>query len=264
VRKEQQQVGDLGRYERFGWDYETFNPLEERAVAWYLRHAREVGGPVLEVACGTGPLLAELARDGHEVVGLDLADSMLALARRRIAGLPDHARGRVTLARADMCDFRLEGSFALALVADNSLREAGTRADVARSLACIRRHLRPEGRLLVTERRFDPSRYPGGEAVWPYGEPLVDPETGSRVQRRIHVRLDEEARELHGVMTYRTTDREGVTTTEDFPFWSPILAPADYAAMFEAAGFTSRLCVGYEDRPDDGRDPMLCFVATPA
>ncbi len=40
-------------------------------------------GPVLEVGCGPGHLLADLAAAGHRPVGLDLSSAMLRLARRR-------------------------------------------------------------------------------------------------------------------------------------------------------------------------------------
>jgi 2-polyprenyl-3-methyl-5-hydroxy-6-metoxy-1,4-benzoquinol methylase len=51
--------------------------------AFYCELARRIGGPVLELACGTGRLTLPLAREGHEVVGLDASPRMLAVARRR-------------------------------------------------------------------------------------------------------------------------------------------------------------------------------------
>jgi ubiquinone/menaquinone biosynthesis C-methylase UbiE len=41
-------------------------------------------GRVLEVGCGPGHLLAELATDGYQAVGLDLSRSMVQIARRRL------------------------------------------------------------------------------------------------------------------------------------------------------------------------------------
>ncbi|MHC4473952.1 MAG: class I SAM-dependent methyltransferase, partial [Planctomycetota bacterium] len=101
-------VSFLTRYERFGWDYHDINPLAEREVAWYRRHARESGGPVLELACGTGRLLRALAEDGHDVTGLDLSKAMLALAREHAAGAPAEVRERIRLVKGDMADFALE------------------------------------------------------------------------------------------------------------------------------------------------------------
>lgn len=41
---------------------------------------------VLEPACGSGRLVAEMARRGHEVSGFDLNENMLQYARERLAG----------------------------------------------------------------------------------------------------------------------------------------------------------------------------------
>lgn len=249
------------RYERYGWDYAHFNPPDERALGWYRRHAAQTGGPVLEVACGSGPLLAALARDGHHVVGLDASHTMLDLARRRLAGLPAESARRVRLVRGDMAGFELGCTFALAIVADNSLREVATIDGVRACLRSIRRHLRPGGRLLVAERRFDPARYPGDVAEWPWSDPLVHPETGALVQRRIRVRIDRPSRRLHGVMTYRSTAADGATTVDELPFESPVLEPDDYLALFDEAGFEAECFPGYGGSPGDGLAAVLCFIA---
>ena len=49
---------------------------------FYRALAQETGGPVLDLACGTGRLARALAADGHDVVGLDLARAMVARARQ--------------------------------------------------------------------------------------------------------------------------------------------------------------------------------------
>jgi len=43
------------------------------------------GGPVLEIGCGSGRLLAPLARAGYEVTGVDQSPEMLARAEARSA-----------------------------------------------------------------------------------------------------------------------------------------------------------------------------------
>ncbi len=60
--------------------------------AFYRQEARARGGPVLELACGTGRLTLPLARDGHDVVGLDASEAMLAGARRKAAQAGARAR----------------------------------------------------------------------------------------------------------------------------------------------------------------------------
>ena len=60
----------------------------DTGVAFYAALAREAGGPVLEIACGTGPLAIPIARQGFTVTGLDVVPDMLELARSKSAGLP--------------------------------------------------------------------------------------------------------------------------------------------------------------------------------
>lgn len=59
-------------FERFRLTFEALAPLE--------------GATVLDVGCGCGPYVVEAVRRGaRRVVGLDMAEEMLELARRRVA-----------------------------------------------------------------------------------------------------------------------------------------------------------------------------------
>ena len=46
-------------------------------VPFYVDVARKSGGPVLEIACGTGRVLLPIAREGIEIEGVDNSESML-------------------------------------------------------------------------------------------------------------------------------------------------------------------------------------------
>jgi SAM-dependent methyltransferase len=103
--------------------------------------AREAAGPVLELACGTGRLAVPLARNGHEVVGLDASPAMLraARAKARAAGL------EVALVEGDMRSFALPRRFGLVVVGCNSLAHLTGTEDLLACLAAVRRHLAPGG-----------------------------------------------------------------------------------------------------------------------
>ncbi|MBK7329949.1 MAG: class I SAM-dependent methyltransferase [Dehalococcoidia bacterium] len=49
----------------------------------WLSFAGRTDQPVLEVGCGTGRIALELARNGHEVTGIDPSAAMLAIARAK-------------------------------------------------------------------------------------------------------------------------------------------------------------------------------------
>jgi SAM-dependent methyltransferase len=52
--------------------YDLENPDYEQEGSFYLSIAREVGGPVLELGCGTGRVSIPLAQNGLVVTGLDV------------------------------------------------------------------------------------------------------------------------------------------------------------------------------------------------
>src|SRR5689334_3683768 len=60
----------------------------DAGIAFYSALAQETGGPVLEIACGTGRVSIPIARLGLAVTGLDIVPGMLAQARRKSASLP--------------------------------------------------------------------------------------------------------------------------------------------------------------------------------
>jgi ubiquinone/menaquinone biosynthesis C-methylase UbiE len=67
-------------------DRPVFN--SDTGIAFYAALAQETGGPVLEIACGTGRVSIPIARLGLAVTGLDIVPGMLARARSKSAGLP--------------------------------------------------------------------------------------------------------------------------------------------------------------------------------
>jgi 2-polyprenyl-3-methyl-5-hydroxy-6-metoxy-1,4-benzoquinol methylase len=54
-------------------------------VAFYERLARDTGGGVLELACGTGRIALALAEAGLEITGVDISEGMLSVARQKAA-----------------------------------------------------------------------------------------------------------------------------------------------------------------------------------
>jgi ubiquinone/menaquinone biosynthesis C-methylase UbiE len=70
------------------YDWENARTLGRRDVAFWRNVVREANAPTLELGCGTGRLLAPIARTGVPVIGIDRSAPMLGHAARRIARLP--------------------------------------------------------------------------------------------------------------------------------------------------------------------------------
>lgn len=109
--------------------------------AFYCEEARRRGGPVLELACGTGRLTLPLARDGHDVVGLDASAAMLDLARRKAS----ESRVRIAFLQGDMREFDVGRQFGLVVLSCNSLAHLTEVEDLRACLAAVARHLTPGG-----------------------------------------------------------------------------------------------------------------------
>jgi SAM-dependent methyltransferase len=109
----------------------------------YLALAARVGGPVLELAAGSGRLAVPLAAAGHAVTAVDLDPAMLSRADDRARAAGPAVRDRLELVEADLLDLDLPnaGSYRLAFIALNSLFLLATRASQARAFEVLARHL---------------------------------------------------------------------------------------------------------------------------
>lgn len=251
---------NLKRYELFGWDYEFLNPLTEKEIAWYVKHARRVGGPVLEIACGSGRLLAAIAEAGYDVEGIDLSAGMVKLASERISRLRPEITTRVKLHNADMTDFNLDRLFGLVVIADNSFCELGTREQRLSCLGCVYRHLRSDGKLMVTVRRFKPSEFAGDKRVSGWSEQIHHPVTQDLVRRKVETELMEDGRRMRSTYSYVITHKDGSEVIEEFVSEAPVMLTEDYLALFAEAGFSSNVFVDYKEQADDGESQVICFV----
>jgi SAM-dependent methyltransferase len=149
----------------------------------YQAMAERAGGPVLELAAGSGRLAIPLAEAGHLVTAVDLDPAMLDRARRRARGTA--GEDRLTFVEADLVGLRLPdaGTYALAFIALNSLLVLGSRASQRGALRTLADHLAPGGLAVVDvwlPDADDLARFDGRVMLeWP----RLDPETGAMVTK---------------------------------------------------------------------------------
>ncbi len=103
------------------------------------------GGEILDLCCGSGRVTRALLRAGFHVQGIDASAPMLERARLGVSRLPKRFRDNANFVQGDMREFDLGRTFPLILCTFNSFEHLYTRDDIARALACIKRHLAPEG-----------------------------------------------------------------------------------------------------------------------
>jgi SAM-dependent methyltransferase len=96
---------------------------------------------LLEPACGTGRLVAELAARGYQLTGLDLSKPSLNYLRRRLA----RRKLSAEVFRADMADFRLDQPADAAYCTFDGFRHLLTEEAARRHLQCVSDALHPGG-----------------------------------------------------------------------------------------------------------------------
>jgi SAM-dependent methyltransferase len=179
-------AGGYDEYEFIAELYDFVRPYRDRQdVAFFVEAAKECGGPVLEIGCGTGRVLIPTAHAGVDIVGLDLSPHMLGVCRRQLAQKSSTIQSRVQLLQADMRNFNLERTFHLITVPFRPFQHLITVDDQRSCLASIRRHLADGGRLILD--LFNPNldalanQQPGAEVG---EEPEFVTPDGRRVIRR--------------------------------------------------------------------------------
>ncbi|MFN0244590.1 MAG: class I SAM-dependent methyltransferase [Planctomycetota bacterium] len=131
---------DLPRYYDIVFDEGT------KSEATFLERMLEQYGVartrrVLEPACGSGRLVAELAARGHSVTGFDKNRAMLAFAAQRLAARGLHAR----LVEADLARFSFRERFDLAHCLVSTFKYLTTEDGARAHLRAVARALAPRG-----------------------------------------------------------------------------------------------------------------------
>lgn len=112
----------------------------ERVHALIQQHKRSPGSALLDVACGTGGHLPYL-REHYTLEGLDIEESMLALARQRVPDVPLH--------QGDMADFDLGRQFDAVICLFSAIAYVKTVERLRQTLRTLRRQSAPGGVVLV-------------------------------------------------------------------------------------------------------------------
>jgi SAM-dependent methyltransferase len=219
-------------------------------------------GPVLDLACGSGRLMVPLLRDGHAVVGVDRAPSMLAAAARRVTRLPASRRARGLLVRADLRAFSFKRRFAIAVCAFHSIQHLYTDAELLGFLRAAAASLAPGGWLAFDVLPPDPQWLARGDQRRWARTMFRHPLTGQRMAYTTNHRYDEQSRVLRMRLYYQPLDehgraagRERQVRLDHRQLWPDdvkrLLSRSGFKLMGAFAGFDGRLLPDGEGLPAD-------------
>jgi SAM-dependent methyltransferase len=153
-------------------------------LPFYLELARRIGGPVLELACGTGRVLLPIAREGIAIHGVDNSAPMLDVLRQKLECEAKDVAELVSIFDGDMRSFRSNREYPLVIIPFRPLQHIYTIEDQRAALETAAFHLEDDGVLAfdVFYPRFDLLDSGVGQAVaeleW------TDPADPSKLVRR--------------------------------------------------------------------------------
>jgi SAM-dependent methyltransferase len=122
-----------------------FDARDEELDYW-AAHAARSGGPVLELACGSGKVLIPLLERGFDISGVDTSEPMLE--RCRAMGAARNVTP--TLVRQSVTALDLPREYGLIFGNSGFLSLFVEDDDVRATLAAARRHLKPGGTLVCS------------------------------------------------------------------------------------------------------------------
>lgn len=145
-------------YTEFAQVYETFMdnvPYEEwcEGICNILQEHGIRDGLVLDLGCGTGTLTELLAKEGYDMIGVDVSEDMLqeAIEKRAESGLP------ILYLLQDMREFELYGTVRVVVSICDSLNYILDYDDLAHVFSLVNNYLDPKGMFIFdlnTEAKF--------------------------------------------------------------------------------------------------------------
>lgn len=231
-------------------------------VQRYRELAKQASGAVLDLCCGSGRIGIPLARDGHRVVAVDIAEPMLAQFAAHLQGEPPEVVQRIEMLRADVAALALDRQFELVLCAFNSLLLIPDPEAQLAVLRVAREHLTPEGRFMLDVVNPLALKIDGDPVPTPFFT-RRNPHSGNTYTRFAMVSpLDENQRQrLHGY--YDEVDPQGVVHRRYYSFtWRPIFR-SELELMLRIAGLTIvKLEAGHRGEPfASARSPRMFIEA---
>ena len=224
-------------YDRIAPFYDPWSRSVVEDVGFYVDEALATGGPVVELAVGTGRIAIPIAQAGIPVIGVDSSPEMLAVAR---AGAQDAGVSElVDLRVGDLREPPVTERVPLVVCPFRSLLHLETEDEKLRALRAARSLLEPGGRFVFDV--FSPSAEDIAETHhrWLEREPGIE-------ERAV---WDEATR------TLSLSVRSGAVTETFGLHW---LSAPEWSALLDRAAFEVEALYGWFDRrPWAGEEDMI-------
>jgi SAM-dependent methyltransferase len=229
----------MALYDSIAAIYDPWSRSVREDVGFYVDHALASGGPVVELAVGTGRIAIPIAEAGLAVIGVDASQEMLAVARRaaEAAGVAD----RLDLRVGDLSDPPVPERVPLVICPFRTLLHMRDEEAKLDALRAARSLLEPNGRFVFDV--FAPDRDDIAETHgrWLEREPGI-------FERAV---WDEGAR------TLELSVRAGDASASFELHW---LSAPEWQRLLDLAGFVVEDLYGWFDRRPYQNEEDMIFV----
>ena len=237
-------MGPDALYDRIARIYDPWSRSVTEDVELYVEEAIASGGPVVELAVGTGRIAVPIAKAGIRVIGVDESPGMLAVARSYAER--EHVSALVDLRVGDLRTPPVAETVPLVIVPFRSLLHMPDESEKLRALEAVRTLLEPGGRLVFDVFAPSPEDITATNGLWLEREPGIFERAD----------WDEAARTL--VLSVHGDGQEATMELH----W---LAAAEWQALIERAGLEVEALHGWFDRrPWQGGEDQLWVCRRPA
>lgn len=126
--------------EIYDWEFDLICTRQKHDVKLWKSIAAKIGGPVLDLCCGSGRLTKELAKLNLEITALDNDSDMLNLLKKKNLN-------KVKTVLADMRNFQIDELFKLVIISYSSFQQLLEEEEQIQCLMNIGKHLEKGGLL---------------------------------------------------------------------------------------------------------------------
>ena len=247
--------------------YDHENAAFTEDIPFWLELAGDGSGPgegsareILEVGCGTGRVLFQLATAGHTVTGLDNSPEMLALAQARLVKRQDLI-GRVTLVEGDMRDFSIDTMFRAVFVPFNTFTHLQTQTEQLSTLSALHGHCVPQA-VLALDLPNPAGVYAAGDSGLVLERTFRDEARDLTIQQFSSLELDRAAQLGHVTWNYDETAADGTMRRTIVPATFRYVFPAEMSLLLELTGFRLQHIYGdYNQAAFAEGQPRMLVVA---
>lgn len=242
---------------------------DEADIAWALRLARDVGGPVADLGCGTGRLTVPLAAAGFETSAVDRSPAMLQQLRIKLGRQSPAIRERVRIEAMDLSAWNTqENRLSLAVLGYNTFAALLTVEAQRSCLGNIRQALRPGGMLALATAAVGASviALPEGFTREVYRRPAPELGPGVELARRDVHRWTDETRQLRQLaVIYDVREPDGGRRRHQYEYAARYTSRWELEHLLARSGFDDvHVWGGYDAEPFTVEGGLLVVTGTVA